>query len=144
MNLTTLSDWQAQVLLAIKNLAGHNSLGAEVFRHSSPRGEEVEHLDAIQDNVNCQQLRNLLKRKVMSTRSTPFLHHPNSSLDLRDVLVSTSQIDHRSIGHRLNQNLQGRELATDVESSNVETLLKITLMCLFEGLKIWGTVRFAK
>jgi hypothetical protein len=139
MNLATLPNLQAQMLLAIKNLARHDSLGAEVIRHSSPSREEVEHADAIHDNMDRQQLWCLLEREVVSTGSAPFLYNPNSSLDLGHMLIGASQINDRSIWNRLDQWLQGRKLSIGMNHSDEKTAMKTTLVNFLESLEhVWN------
>jgi hypothetical protein len=134
-----LPNLQAQMLLAVKNLARHDSLGAKVIRHSSPSREEVEHTDAVHDNVNRQQLWCLLEREGVSTRSAPFLHNPNSSLDLGCMLVGASQINDRSICHRLDQWLQGSKLSISMNHSDAKTAMEMTLVNLLENLEhVWN------
>jgi hypothetical protein len=102
-------------------------------------GRKVEHADAVHDNVNRQWLWCLLEREAVSTRSTPFLHNPNSSLDLGCVLVNTSQINHGSICHRLNQWLQGSKLSISMNHSDAKTAMEMTLVNLLESLEhVWN------
>ena len=42
--------------------------------------------------MSSQELRNLTEREAVSSSSTPFLHHPYSPLNVRDVFICCGQI----------------------------------------------------
>jgi hypothetical protein len=54
VDLATLPDLQAQMLLVVKNLTRHDGLRAEVIRCSSPGRKEVEHADSVHDDMDRQ------------------------------------------------------------------------------------------
>jgi hypothetical protein len=55
--------------------------------------------DGMEHNVDCQKFRHPLKQKTVSSGSAPFLYHPDSMLDFRDMLVAAGQVDHRATWH---------------------------------------------
>jgi hypothetical protein len=52
----------------------------------------------MEHNVDRQKFRHPLKRKTVSSSSAPFLYHPDSTLDFRDMLVAAGHVDHRATG----------------------------------------------
>ena len=94
MHLTVLSNLYTQVFLLVEGLTVHDCFGAQSFRHSTLRREEIEKLHGMYHNVNRQELCNSLKWKAMSICSKHFLHHPDSTFDLRDMLVGFCQVNH--------------------------------------------------
>ncbi len=88
--------------------------------------------------MNRHKLRDPLEWKVVSFRSAPILRRPDSSLDVRNVLVGTSQVDHRATRHHLNQCLQGCEFAISVDDGDAKATLEIALAHLLESLKYFA------
>jgi hypothetical protein len=97
----------------------------------------------MEHNVDHQKLWNPLKWKTVSSRTTPFLYHPDTTFDLRDMLVAAGQVDHRATGHSVNQSCKGRKLPVRMHCCDAEATLKVVLIYLlkcFEYLRD-GTVR---
>jgi hypothetical protein len=85
--------------------------------------------------VDRHDLGDPLKWKAVPSGPTAFLHYPDSTLDLGNVLIGTGQVDHGSTWNRLDQRLQGREFAATVHHCEVKTTLEIILLNLLESLE---------
>ena len=101
MHLTVLAKWETQMLLEIKSLTRHNCFGAENIRYSSLRREEVQQFNRVENNVDRQKLWDPGEWEAVSSRTTPFLYHPNSTFDLRHMFIGTSQVNQWTTWQRL-------------------------------------------
>ena len=86
----------------------------------------------MEHNVYRQEFRHPLKRKAVSSSSAPFLYHPDSTFDFRDMLVAASQVNHRSTRHRLDQSSKGFKFPVRMHRCDAEATMEIILVNLFE------------
>jgi hypothetical protein len=85
--------------------------------------------------VDRHELGNSFIWEAVPSCSTSLLHYPNSPFDLGYVLIGTCQIDHGATWHRLNQRLERSTFAVGVHHLDVEIMLEIILIHLFESLE---------
>jgi hypothetical protein len=135
VNLVILTDLQTQMLLVIECFTRHNILGTQSFRYSVLGSKKVQTFYHIEHNLYFYDLGYVLKWKSVPGGPTAFLHYPNTTIDLRHVLISTGQVDHRSTWNRLNQKLQGYEFSISVHHCDVKNILEIILIHLLESLE---------
>jgi hypothetical protein len=64
-----------------------------------------------------------------------FLYNPDSSLDFKDMLIATRQVDSWSAGHGLYQSLYRRKFTIGMYILDSETTMEIKLVNLLEGFE---------
>ena len=121
--------------LIVQGLSGHEGFRTESVRYSSFRREEIQQLDGMEHNVYRQEFRHPLKRKAVSSSSAPFLYHPDSTFDFRDMLVAASQVNHRATRHRLDQSSKGFEFPVRMHRCDAEATMEIILVYLLENFE---------
>jgi hypothetical protein len=85
--------------------------------------------------VDRHKLQDPLKWKAVPSFSTPFLHYPDVTFDLRDVLVGACQVDNRTTWQRLDQRFDRREFTVGMYRHDAEAALEIILIYLLECLE---------
>ena len=121
-----------QVFLVVEHLTRHNGFWTESIQNSSLRREEIEQFDGVEYNVYCQEFRHPLKRKAVSSSLAPFLYHPDSTFDFRDMLIAASQVNHRATRHRLDQSSKGFKFPIRMHRCDAEATMEIILVYLLE------------
>ena len=135
MHLTVLSKLEMQVLFVVKSFTRHDGFWAEIIQDSSLRWEEIEQLNGMEHNVYRQKLWHPLKQKTVSSSSAPFLYHPDSIIDLWDVLVAASQVDHWATRHGLNQSREGCKFPIRMHRCDAKATMEVVLVYLLECLE---------
>jgi hypothetical protein len=120
------------VFFIVEGLTRHDGFWAKSVRNSALHREEVEQLNGMEHNVDHQNLGDPLKWKAVASCSAPFLYHPDSTFDFRDMLVSASQVDHRATGHRINQSRERGKLPIRMHRCDAETTMEVVLVYLLE------------
>ncbi len=88
------------MLFIVKHLAGHDCFWTKVLQNSSlSRKEVVEQFDGVKHNVAGKELGYALERKTVLSCSAFLLDHPDSTFDLRYVLIAACQVDHLATRH---------------------------------------------
>jgi len=63
--------------------------------------EEIQQSNRVEYNVDHQKFWDPCEWKAVPRRTTPFLHHSNSTFNLRNVLIGAGQVDHWTTRQRL-------------------------------------------
>jgi hypothetical protein len=101
--------------------------------NSSLHRGEIEQLNGMEHNVYHQELCWYpLKQKAVSSNSAPFLYHPDSTFDFRDMLVAASQVDHWATWHRLDQSCNGCKFPIRMHRCDAKATMKVVLVYLLE------------
>jgi hypothetical protein len=132
VNLALLSDLQTQVFLVVQSLTGHDGFWNEGVGDISLR-QKKQKLNDVQDNADCHELWNPLKRETVPSCSATFLHYPAYSF--RHVLIGTCQVDHWATWNGLYQGLKRREFAVNVHRRDKKSALKVILVHFLKNLE---------
>ena len=88
--------------LIVQGITSHDRSGTNSCRNPSPCGEVYQYIDIFKYYIYSQNYRRPHEGYTVSSVPTPILYYPNSSLNFRDVLVSTRQVNHRTTRHFCN------------------------------------------
>ena len=88
--------------------------------------------------MNGEQHWDPVEWKAVADCSTAFFHDPDAPLNLRDMLVSASQVDHRATWECFNKSLEWCKFTVRMYRSNVESSTEVVLVYLLECLKDLG------
>jgi hypothetical protein len=94
-------------MFVVEDLPRQDGFGAQSSRDPLLWREEVKGFNDMEDEMNRHQLGNSLEWETVAGGSTPFLHHSDAALDLRDMLVAAGQVEHGATGQGLDQGFDG-------------------------------------